>query len=565
MNTSTPQSTLIIGAFCLLAAVPALAQDAGALLRDAESQRQATVPANPVLLAPVTPPPAAVAGPRFFAKKFHLEGNTLLSEAELQMVLAPWVGRELSFAELQQAANAITELYRRAGYLVRAYLPEQKLDSGTVSIIVIEARMGRMQIEDGGKELRLSKDVARDTLNARQKQGDAFSLDSLQRGINLVNDLPGAEATVILSPSVTQNQTDVIVKMMDKPLLSGLVQLDNNGSRSTGTDKLSASLSIDNPNKIGDQIQLAGAHTSGTDYLRLGYSLPLGSDGLRVGAHSSYLQYNIPSASNPTGNAATLGVNARYPILRGSISNLAVSGTLDSRSYINKAAGTVTSDKTVNIASIGLSGDRLDGFGGGGFSFASVFLSMGQLDLSSNAGDFSADQANANRNGTFNKLTWNAGRLQKIGMATNLWLSANGQFANKNLDSSEAFALGGPAGVRAYPNMEGTGDQGWLLTAEVRQNLNSKLMLAGFYDYGRVLQHKNEWTGWNAGTPGQPGTYDLSGFGLALTWTEPGNYMAKLVLARRAQDNPAAQSASGNDGDDSKVLNRVWLNVAKYF
>jgi hemolysin activation/secretion protein len=544
---------------CLIAfaSTPVSAQDAGSLLRDAERERLAPRPANPALIAPAKPPAPEPTGAHFRVDKFHLEGNTLLSEAELQTVLIPWLGRELSFAEIQQAADAITEYYRRAGYLVRAYLPEQKLDSGTVNIIIVEARMGKVQIEDGGKELRLSKDMARDTLTARQKQGDAFSLDNLQRGINLVNDIPGAEAAVILSPSVVPSQTDVIMKLMDKPMLSGSAQLDNNGSRSTGATKLSGSVSLDNPTKIGDQIQLSGAHTTGSDYLRLGYSLPIGNDGLRVGAHSSYLKYNIPTSS-ATGNAATLGLDARYPILRGSINNLAVIGSFDTRSYLNSVGAITSSDKSMNVASIGLSGDRLDGLGGGGFSFAGAFLSAGKLDLSRNAADLAADQTTANRNGSFSKLAWNIGRLQKLGAATNLWLAANGQFAGKNLDSSESFSLGGPAGVRAYPNIEGSGDNGWLMTAEVRQTLTPKLLLTGFYDHGHIVQHKNEWVG--ALIPGQPAAYDLKGLGASLAWTEAGNYTAKLAVAHRVGSNPLPQT-NGMDGDGTKVMNRVWLNL----
>ncbi|MEI8170739.1 MAG: ShlB/FhaC/HecB family hemolysin secretion/activation protein [Rhodoferax sp.] len=564
LQSSKSTAVKVVSSLCLLTAATAFAQDAGSLLRDAERQRQAPVPASPAILAPAIPPTPQPVGPRFLVSQFHLEGYTLLSEADLQAVLSSWVGRELSFAELQQATDAITERYRRAGYLVRAYLPEQKLDSGKVNIIIIEARMGKVQIEEGGVAQRISQEMARDTLSARQKTGDLFNLEHLQRGINLVNDIPGAEATLILSPSQKPTETDVIMKVKDKPLLSGTVLLDNNGSRSTGVNKLSGNFSLDNPTKIGDQIQLASAFTTGSNYLRLGYSIPIGHDGLRAGVHTSALQYNIPLLK-ANGTAATWGFDARYPLVRGSTDNLAVIGTFDTRRYLNNVGENVTSDKVMNVTSVGLSGDHIDAYGGGGFSFSGISLTVGTLDLSANAADLAAD-ALPGRNGSFSKITWNIGRLQKLSSDTNLWLSANGQFAGKNLDSSESFSLGGPAGVRAYPNQEGSGDEGWLITAEVRHTLNSKLMLAGFYDHGRVVQHKNEWAGWNTGSlAGQPASYDLKGLGVSLTWSEPGNYTAKLAWAHRLDNNPLALAATGNDGDGTKVLDRLWLNLVKYF
>jgi hemolysin activation/secretion protein len=49
-----------------------------------------------------------------------------------------------------------------------------------------------------------------------------------------------------------------------------------------------------------------------------------------------------------------------------------------------------------------------------------------------------------------------------------LYASFSGQRASKNLDSSEEFFLGGPNGVRAYPQGEGAGDEGWLSRLELR-------------------------------------------------------------------------------------------------
>jgi hemolysin activation/secretion protein len=445
-------------------------------------------------------------------------------------------------------------------------LPEQNLNSGTANITIVEARMGKISIENGNKTLRTPTDRARNTLTACQKQGDVFNLDCLQRGINLVNDIPGAAATVVLSPSATTGETDVIMKLMDKPILSGSVQLDNNGSRSTGDKRISGNLTLDNPTKRGDQIQIASAFTSDTNYMRFAYNLPVGYNGTRLGAHTSYLQYWLGkefTSLAAAGEASVVGLDARHPLMRGSNGNLSIVGTFDNRGYFNSANGSVTSDKTSNVLSVGLTGDRIDALGGGGFSFAGLFVNTGKLDLSGNAADLTADKFTANKDGNFNKVTWNAGRLQKFNEKTNLWFFANGQFTNKNLDSSESFPLGGPSGVRAYPNMEGTGDEGWLMTAEVRRTLSPKLTLTGFYDHGHVLQHKISWAYWNIGNTVQPATVDLKGAGVSLSWTEAGNYTAKLIFARRLGENPT--SVNGNDSDGSKVLNRIWLNYVKYF
>ena len=66
----------------------------------------------------------------------------------------------------------------------------------------------------------------------------------------------------------------------------------------------------------------------------------------------------------------------------------------------------------------------------------------------------------------------------------------NGQQASKNLDSSEKFVLGGINGVRAYPQGEASGDEGYKATLELRYNLMANLQGAVFYDMGEIAVNK---------------------------------------------------------------------------
>ena len=58
-----------------------------------------------------------------------------------------------------------------------------------------------------------------------------------------------------------------------------------------------------------------------------------------------------------------------------------------------------------------------------------------------------------------------------------------GQLANRALDGSEQFYLGGMNGVRAYGNNDGYGDAGWLGSAEIRRQTGVEgLEAAAFID-----------------------------------------------------------------------------------
>jgi hemolysin activation/secretion protein len=554
----------LVAAILSIGQAPAFAQttpDAGTILRETERQPR-QLPKSAPQATPKAPAPAAADTTRVQVKAFTLSGNTLLTEAELQAALQPWVGKESSFAELQQAANALAEAYRKRGWFARPQLPAQDVNSGVIQINIIEGRLGAVRIDDGGKELRMERALVMNTMTARQKSGAALNLDALDRSTNILNDTPGVLVATILAPGQTKGETDAVVKVQDKPLLSGTASLDNQGSLSTGAEKLTASFTLDNPRGIGDQVAMNANATEGSIYLKLAYSMPVGPDGVRVGANASAMQYrllgNLTSLA-AKGDAQTVGVTASYPIVRSGTYNVALSGAIDRKTYYNEASSNTTSKKLVDVALLVLNGDLLDGLGQGGMTLWGVNLSAGQVDLTGNAVNQNADRTGAQTEGSYTKLGYNIARLQRLSDKTTLWASFSGQSAGKNLDSSEKFSLGGPSGVRAYPVSEGSGDDGWLATLELRRKLTPELQISAFYDHGQIkLSHDASYTGAPVVNEGS-----LKGVGVGLSWSQSGKFAVRASLARRIGDNPFA--SAGKDGDGSLSLDRLWVSGIKFF
>jgi hemolysin activation/secretion protein len=108
-----------------------------------------------------------------------------------------------------------------------------------------------------------------------------------------------------------------------------------------------------------------------------------------------------------------------------------------------------------------------------------------------------ADSTTAQSAGSFSKLALDLARIQTLTNQLSLFARVSGQWANKNLDSSERFQLGGPTGVRAYPVGEGNGDDGWLSQIEVRYStaLANGITLSpyAFIDSGSVKINHAPW------------------------------------------------------------------------
>ena len=157
-------------------------------------------------------------------------------------------------------------------------------------------------------------------------------------------------------------------------------------------------------------------------------------------------------------------------------------------------------------------------------------------------------------NGAFTRLSYSANRLQRWTESNQLFLSLSGQQSNKNLDSSEKFALGGASGVRAYPQGEGIGDQGYLASLELRHNFTEALQGTLFYDAGSITVNRNG----NLSDPFAENKLSLSGGGMGIN-ADLAGALVNLSLAWRGGKKPDSIPASAVHSP------AVWLQAREQF
>jgi hemolysin activation/secretion protein len=545
--------------------IPVLAQaqsppDAGSLLQQIERQQQ---PALPPKAAPLfVPPPVlqSVGSATVIVQEFRFAGNTLLSTRQLAPVVAGFKGRALDFAQLQNAAIAVATAYRTAGWIVRVYLPQQDITGGTVTIQIVEAKFGAVRVT--GTSLvatsRLERMVA-----AEQAPGTPLNADALDRALLLINDLPGVRAQGRLDEGQNQAETDLAMAIAPGPWVTGDVEVDNAGARATGLGRVIADASLNSLFGLGDRTDALLLHSLGSDYERIAYSQPIGSQGWRVGANASHLTYRVVTAElaalDARGTSTTAGVEATYPLWRSRLKNLYFTFSLDDKRFDNKLNDLTDSAYTVRSASAGVYGNLFDTYGGGGANNAGVTLEQGNVDLGDSPNE-GADAASTRTRGAFFKLRFVAARQQTVTDRFSLYASLSGQSASKNLDSSEKFYLGGSTGVRAYPANEAGGAEGVLLNLEARERLPAHFNLTGFFDLGLVQVNENN----DIQGAAAPNREQLKGFGVSVDWTAPMGLSLKATVARRIGSNPDPTS-TGTDQDGSFDKNRVWLQASVPF
>ena len=547
-----------------LAAGAASAQvtpDAGALQQQIDQSRQSALP-KPAPRSLSAPPPALerMAGPSVSVTTFRFSGNSVIKDDQLAAVLRPYLNRPLSFAELQAAAQAVSAAYRDAGWIARAYLPRQEIDGGVVTIEVVEALFGGVRTDGAG---RIDPRQAVRIVERAQPPGSLLNADALDRAILLVDDLPGVGATGNLAAGAGERETALALRLTAEPLLAGDAAVDNTGSRSTGAARAGVNAYLNSPFMLGDAGAVNLIHSDGSDYLRAAYTVPLGAAGWRAGANASTLRYRLVAdefaALRARGSADSAGLEASYPLLRSRLSNLFLQLNGDSRRYDNQANGAVSSHYRLDSLTLGVAGNRYDEFAGGGAISGNLALIRGDVKLDGSPNQAS-DAASVKTGGSFTKLRYGLSRQQALSESFSLAASLAGQYASKNLDSSEKFYLGGLYGVRAYPASEAGGSNGQLLNLELRARLPRGVGLTGFYDWGHVTVNREN----NFAGAAQVNGYALKGAGLALNWTAPFRLNLKAVWARRIGANPSP-NLNGSDQDGSLRKNRFWLQATMPF
>nr|WP_319564647.1 ShlB/FhaC/HecB family hemolysin secretion/activation protein [uncultured Rhodoferax sp.] len=496
----TPSCAILALALSSLATVAVAQVSAGPQMPDA-GQVLREVQAAPVFTPPkahLLPEVSAVAqaespaAERVLIQSVTLVGNRELPTTELEPLVASLMGSEQTLGQLNAAVQRITDHYRQRGYLVaRAYLPEQDITHGGVTIGIIEGRIASYRIDNRS---RLS-DTRANTYWGQTGTGEVIQAEQVDRSLLLLQDTPGVgHARAALQPGASVGTSDLLVELDPSQAYAAGAEADNYGGRYTGKSRLGVALAMNSPMGWGDLLKL-NALSSGPNlsYARLAYQLPVGGRGLKLGAAYSDTRYQLGqefAALQAHGTANSASVYATYPFVRSQTSNLSGTVMLEDKQLLDQTdASLLRLDKQVQLLSLGLAGSRPDTWGGGGLTALELTLVSGHLGM--DAASLKLDATTAQSKGEFNKLTYMLTRTQNLSAENSLELRLSGQRANKNLNSSEKFSLGGADSVRAYPQGEGNGDQGWLFSLELRRSLAENLQGSLFYDAGSVAVNRN--------------------------------------------------------------------------
>ena len=428
-----------------------------------------------------------------FIKDFTFAGNSAISNEELKQNLKAYVGKELSFNQIQEVLAVVTKVYRDKGYFVaRAYLGKQDLvkNDNLLFISIIEGKYGKIKLNNNS----LVNDNSLQAILDNAKSNGIINVKDIERVLLLINDRNGVEVSnSVVEAGKEVGSSNLNIDTTSTKRVDGYIVADNYGSRYTGYNRVQGLININSPFNIGDKISISGLVSNGADLKngKIAYELPLNSYGLKSDFAYTRTNYNLVEeykSLDAKGNSTMYEAGLSYPLLRSTNENLYLKGKYYHKDMNDFMSGDKYEDKSINSFVTTLEYDKNYSIG---TLPARVFA-----NLNLTTGHLSSKNSNPN-NGNYNKVdTYISNDIyfnEIFSLNTNL--TAQKVLGNKNLDGSEDLTLGGPNAVKLYPYSEQSAENGYIASFELFSKLpniasyNHKIGL--FYDMGNVYQEKN--------------------------------------------------------------------------
>lgn len=491
---------------------------------------------------------------KFIVRSVRIEGNSLLPESELAARVAPLIGSESTTGALRQAAAAVQEAYRQAGYAgVVAFVPEQPLAGGDIVIRVVEGKLAQIKIS--GNE-RYDESNIRNSL-PHLREGETPRVRAIDRDIQLANENPVKELRVTLTAGAKPGEIDAAIEVAEEPPLRALIGFDNTGDPATGDYRLSVGLqhaNLWNLDHIGTfQYQTSPTDPSQVQIYSLGYRLPLYGHAASLDAFAAYSSVDNGTTTTVAGPLAFTG--------KGKIAGLRGNRYLERLGeYDHRLTLGVDWRDLQNDCSLGAFGAA--GCGTAGVSVVVLPLSLtytGQVQtpekawgfsaaLAHNVGgssseDFEAARPRADKYYSIARLSAFAGFAPPDSFGVQGRLS--GQYSPDALVPVEQFGLGGASSVRGYREREVTGDYGLYanlegLAPDLRQLVGfdkGNLRPLIFVDWGQVTNHYR----WPCS--GSDTRCSLSSVGVGVLFAFGKHFSGRLDVGRALEDGP--QTSAG--------------------
>lgn len=448
---------------------------------------------------PSTPQPSPEQIPgTIIVQQFQVIGSTVFTQEQLAEILAPFTNRPISFVELLQAVDTVTELYRQQGYITSgAFIPPQTLENGTVKVEVVEGEVESINITG----LERLKPVY---IRSRLEIATAVPLNQnrLLNALQLLQlDPLIANLSAELAAGSRPGLSILDIKLQEADAFSAQLTLDNQGNPSVGTDRRIAQLTHNNLLGFGDSINVRYYNTDGSNVLDdASYTFPInpynGTISFRYYYNSSEVTQQPFDQLDIESNSSTYELTYRQPLYQTPTEDFVLGLTATREESETSLLGIpfplsrgADDDGQTKVSALRFFQEYTKR------SNREVFAARSQFSLGIDA--FGSTINDEQPDSQFFLWRGQAQYLNLLTPDTLLLLRSDLQLSPQALVALEQFSLGGDLSVRGYAQDAILADNGLFASVEIRTTIlripewQTSLQLIPFFDFGTVWNSDN--------------------------------------------------------------------------
>lgn len=478
------------------------------------------------LPAPNLPETTELVTGAFRVDRFEVEGSTRFKPEDFKAVTAPFIGKDLTFAQLLEARSAITKLYVDQGYTTTgAMISPQTIEDGVVKVQVVEGTLEDIKVTGNH---RLNPKYIRDRikLGVGTPLNVARLLENLQQ---LRLDPRISNVSADLQSGVRPGTNLLQVEVREADTFSIGTSFDNSRSPSVGSFRRKLELREGNLFGFGDALTFAYSNTRGSNTIDLNYTVPVnarnGAAWFSYGSGRNNVIEEPFTVLDIQSRSRYYELGFRQPLIQRTSTDFAI-GFLFSRQESQTALG------LDNIGGFPLSpgADSEGRTKVSALRFFQEYTQRSTQHVFALRSQFSLGlnwlNATVNENAPDSRFfSWRGqGQwLRQVAPETVFLVRGDVQLSGDSLVPLEQFGIGGQLTVRGFRQDALLTDSGALMSAEfrfpiVRSRSLGTFQLAPFIDVG---------TGWNIGSD-TPSTNTLVGAGLGLVWRQSDRVSVRL-------------------------------------
>ncbi|WDQ14957.1 ShlB/FhaC/HecB family hemolysin secretion/activation protein [Rhodopirellula sp. P2] len=405
--------------------------------------------------------------------RIHHSGS-LANSARVQSIVEAHLGHPITLRNLNKMTRQIIEVYEQGGQpIVDVQIPEQKITGGTIQIVIVESRIGAIQVKGG---CWVDPCLLRQGIT-RSRVGGRIHESCVSEDLYWLNRSPFRSVGLDVKPGSFDGTSDLTFEVEDVFPMRAYMGYEDTGVEALRLERLYTGLLIGNV--FGFDGLLGYQYTADSEFSRLhahavSYTVdPSRERGYQVFGSWASAAPALPAPMTQDGEAWQVGTRAFHYTTRTSrLERAWFIGTDFKSSNTSVEFGALnTSATAADLLQLSVGYNALVRENNGDYARLNTIVNYGPdggFTSQNNAAAFNSLRQNTAPGYVYWRTSMDMRR--QVGCDYEWTFRGAGQVSSERLLFSETLGFGGYDSIRGYDQRVASGDNGWLTSFEFGPN-----------------------------------------------------------------------------------------------